>query len=177
MVYYQSPPRPFLGGADWVADCCDGVLDGVQVCCGVLDGVQDCCGGVLDGVQVCCGGVLDGVLDGVQVCCGGVLDGVHVCCGVLDGVEVCCVGVLDVVEVCCGDVLETAVVEMAVQVCSVVVEAVVGGMKDGVVTVHLVQVVMVSVVRNVETLVIVSMDVLPPLWWVVVETGQLVTVV
>lgn len=95
----------------------------------------------------------------------------------LDGVQVCCGGVLDGVQVCCGGVLETAVVEMAVQVCSVVVEAGVGGMKDGVVTVHLVQVVTVSVVRNVETLVIISMDVLPPLWWVVVETGQLVTVV
>ena len=107
------------------------------------------------------------MLDGVQVCWGGVLDGVQFCCG----------GVLEGVQVCCGGVLETAVVEMAVQVCSVVVEAGVGGMKDGVVTVHLLQVVMVSVVRNVETLVIISTDVLPPLWWVVVETGQLVTVV
>ena len=112
-------------------------------------------------------GACCGVLDVVQVCCGGVLDGVQVCCG----------GVLDGVQVCWGGMLETAVVEMAVQVCSVVVEAGVGGMKDGVVRVHLLQVVMVSVVRNVETLVIISTDVLPPLWWVVVETGQLVTVV
>ncbi len=67
--------------------------------------------------------------------------------------------------------------ETAVQVCSVVVEAGVGGVKIGVVTVHLLQVVTVSVVRNVDVLVIISTDVLPPLWWVVVETGQLVTVV
>ena len=70
-----------------------------------------------------------------------------------------------------------AVVEMAVQACSVVVEAGVGGLKIGVVTVHFEQVVTVSVVRNVDVLVMVSTDVLPPLWWVVVETGQLVTVV
>ncbi len=69
------------------------------------------------------------------------------------------------------------VMETAVQVCSVVVEAGVGGVKIGVVTVHLLQVVTVSVVRNVDVLVIISTDVLPPLWWVVVETGQLVTVV
>ena len=75
----------------------------------------------------------------------------------------------------CG-VLE-AVVEMAVQACSVVVEAGVGGLKIGVVTAHFPQVVTVSVVRNVDVLVMVSTDVLPPLWWVVVETGQLVTVV
>lgn len=78
-------------------------------------------------------------------------------------------------QACC-DVLE-AVVEMAVQACSVVVEAGVGGLKIGVVTVHFEQVVTVSVVRNVDVLVMVSTDVLPPLWWVVVETGQLVTVV
>ena len=78
-------------------------------------------------------------------------------------------------QACCG-VLE-AVVEMAVQACSVVVEAGAGGLKIGVVTVHFPQVVTVSVVRNVDVLVMVSTDVLPPLWWVVVETGQLVTVV
>ena len=100
----------------------------------------------------------------LDVCCDAVGEVLQVCCGVPDGVDFCC-GVLE------------AVVEMAVQVCSVVVEAGVGGVKIGVVTVHLLHVVTVSVVRNVEVLVIISMDVFPPLWWVVVETGQLVTVV
>ena len=154
-----------LGGAACVADS-GGWLD-VCVCC-------DAVGHVLEG---CCA-----VLEGSHVCCG-VLEGVQDCCGVLEGVQVCCGDVLETavvetaVQVCCGDVLETAVVETAVQVCSVVVEAGVGGTKDGVVTVHLLQVVTVSVVRNVDVLVIISMDVLPPLWWVFVETGQLVTVV
>ena len=58
-----------------------------------------------------------------------------------------------------------------------VVEVAGDGVKIGVVTVHVLQVVIVSVVRNVDTLVIISTDVLPPLWWVVVVTGQLVTVV
>lgn len=93
-------------------------------------------------------------------------------CGAL---VVCCDAVGDVLEACCG--VPEAVVETAVQLCSVVVEAGVGGVKIGVVTVHLLQVVTVSVVRKVDVLVITSTDVLPPLWWVVVETGQLVTVV
>ena len=58
-----------------------------------------------------------------------------------------------------------------------VVEAGAGGVKTGVVTVHLLQVVTVSVVRKVDVLVMTSTDVLPPLWWVLVVTGQLVTVV
>ena len=52
------------------------------------------------------------------------------------------------------------------------------GVKDGVVTVHWGQMVTVSVVKKVETLVMTSTDVLPPfLMWVVVVSGQLVTVV
>ena len=50
-------------------------------------------------------------------------------------------------------------------------------MKEGVVTVHLAHVVTVSVVRKVEVDVMTSIEVRPPLWWVLVETGQLVTVV
>ena len=69
------------------------------------------------------------------------------------------------------------VVEIGVQTCSVVVEAGVGGVKTGVVTLHWAQVVTVSVVRKVEVVVMISTEVLPPLWWVVVVTGQLVTVV
>ena len=52
-----------------------------------------------------------------------------------------------------------------------------GGVNDGVVTVHLAQVVTVAVVKKVDVVVMTSMDVLPPLWGVLVETGQLVTVV
>ena len=51
------------------------------------------------------------------------------------------------------------------------------GVNDGVVAVHLGQMVTVSVVRNVETLVMYSMEVWPCLVWVFVVTGQLVTVV
>ena len=52
------------------------------------------------------------------------------------------------------------------------------GEKDGVVTVHWGQMVTVSVVKKVETLVMTSTDVLPDfLVWVVVVSGQLVTVV
>ena len=51
------------------------------------------------------------------------------------------------------------------------------GVNDGVVAVHLGQMVTVSVVRNVETLVMYSMDVFPWWVWVFVVTGQLVTVV
>lgn len=85
------------------------------------------------------------------------------CCGALGGVEVCC-GVMD------------AVVERAAGACCGVVDAGAGGVKTGVVTVHLLQVVMVSVVTNVDVVVTTSVTVLPPRWWVVV-TGQLVTVV
>lgn len=51
------------------------------------------------------------------------------------------------------------------------------GVYEGVVAVHLGQMVTVSVVMKVETLVMISTDVLPSLVWVLVETGQLVTVV
>ena len=51
------------------------------------------------------------------------------------------------------------------------------GVNEGVVAVHLLQMVTVSVVRKVETLVMTSTEVLPPLVWVVLVTGQLVMVV
>ena len=51
------------------------------------------------------------------------------------------------------------------------------GVNVGVVAVHWGQMVTVSVVRNVEMLVMISTEVLPCLVWVVVVTGQLVTVV
>ena len=51
------------------------------------------------------------------------------------------------------------------------------GVNDGVVAVHLGQMVTVSVVRKVEMLVMYSMEVFPCLVWVLVVTGQLVTVV
>ena len=51
------------------------------------------------------------------------------------------------------------------------------GVNVGVVAVHWLQMVTVSVVRKVETLVTISIEVLPPLVWVVLVTGQLVTVV
>lgn len=51
------------------------------------------------------------------------------------------------------------------------------GVNEGVVAVHLVQMVTVSVVRKVETLVTISIEVLPPLMCVLLVTGQLVTVV
>ena len=51
------------------------------------------------------------------------------------------------------------------------------GVNVGVVAVHWLQMVTVSVVRKVETLVMISIEVLPPLVWVVLDTGQLVTVV
>ena len=50
------------------------------------------------------------------------------------------------------------------QTCSVVVVAGGGGVKEGVVTVHLAQVVTVAVVKKVDVVVMTSMDVLPPLW-------------
>ena len=82
------------------------------------------------------------------------------------------------VVVICEAAAAAVVEETGVQTCSVgVVEAGVGGVKTGVVTVHWAQVVTVSVVRKVEVVVMISTEVLPPLWWVVVETGQLVTVV
>lgn len=96
---------------------------------------------------------------------------VDFCCAL----DVCCEAVGPVLGACHG-VLE-GVVEMAVHVCTVVVEVGGGGVKIGVVTVHLLHVVTVSVVRNVDVLVITSTEVLPPILWVVVETGQLVTVV
>lgn len=51
------------------------------------------------------------------------------------------------------------------------------GVNEGVVAVQASQMVTVSVVRKVETLVTTISDVLPPLPLVVVVTGQLVTVV
>lgn len=51
------------------------------------------------------------------------------------------------------------------------------GVNEGVVAVHLLQMVTVSVVRKVETLVTITTEVRPPLMWVVLATGQLVTVV
>ena len=51
------------------------------------------------------------------------------------------------------------------------------GAYEGVVAVHLVQMVTVSVVRKVETLVTISIEVFPCLVWVLLDTGQLVTVV
>ena len=51
------------------------------------------------------------------------------------------------------------------------------GVNDGVEAVHFGQIVTVSVVRKVETLVMYSMEVWPWWVWVFVVTGQLVTVV
>ena len=51
------------------------------------------------------------------------------------------------------------------------------GVNEGVVTEQSGQMVTVSVVKKVEYLVTTSIDVLPRLVWVVVDTGQLVTVV
>ena len=69
-------------------------------------------------------------------------------------------------------------VEIAVQTSSVVLAGAADwGVNTGTVTVHLLHVVMVSVVRKVEVLVMVSMDVFPFLVWVVVVGGQSVTVV
>ena len=51
------------------------------------------------------------------------------------------------------------------------------GVNEGVVAVHLGQMVTVSVVKKVEYSVITSTDVFPCLVWVVVDAGQLVTVV
>lgn len=51
------------------------------------------------------------------------------------------------------------------------------GVNEGVVAVQAVQIVTVSVVKKVETLVTMTSEVDPPLPWVVVVTGQLVTVV
>ena len=51
------------------------------------------------------------------------------------------------------------------------------GVNTGVEAVHWGQIVTVSVVKKVEYMVTTSMDVLPFLVWVVVDAGQLVTVV
>lgn len=51
------------------------------------------------------------------------------------------------------------------------------GVNEGVVAVHLGQMVTVSVVKKVEYSVITWIDVFPCLVWVVVDGGQLVTVV
>ena len=51
------------------------------------------------------------------------------------------------------------------------------GVNEGVEAVHWGQMVTVSVVKKVEYLVTTSTDVFPFLTWVVVDTGQLVTVV
>lgn len=51
------------------------------------------------------------------------------------------------------------------------------GVNVGVVAVHLGQMVTVSVVKKVETLVMTSTEVLPALVWVLLDTGQLVMVV
>lgn len=51
------------------------------------------------------------------------------------------------------------------------------GVNEGVVAVQAGQIVTVSVVRKVERLVMYSIEVCPCFVWVVVETGQLVTVV
>ena len=51
------------------------------------------------------------------------------------------------------------------------------GVNEGVEAVHWGQMVTVSVVKKVEYLVTTSIDVFPFLVWVVVVTGQLVTVV
>lgn len=48
---------------------------------------------------------------------------------------------------------------------------------EGVLAVHRLQMVTVSVVRKVDTLVMTSIEVRPPLVWVVLVTGQLVMVV
>ena len=78
-------------------------------------------------------------------------------------------------DVCCET---AATVEIAVQTSSVVFAGTAdAGVNTGTVTVHLLQVVMVSVVRNVDVLVMISTDVFPPLVCVVVEGGQSVTVV
>ena len=60
----------------------------------------------------------------------------------------------------------------------VVLATAAGGVKLGVVTVHLAHVVTVAVVKNVDVVVITSIDVLPFFFvCVFVETGQEVTVV
>ena len=51
------------------------------------------------------------------------------------------------------------------------------GVNEGVEAVHRGQMVTMSVVKKVEYLVTTSTDVFPFLTWVVVDTGQLVTVV
>ena len=72
------------------------------------------------------------------------------------------------------DAVLTAALVAAAVAAAGVLEA---GVNEGVVAVQASQIVTVSVVRNVETLVTTISDVLPPLPLVVVVTGQLVTVV
>lgn len=73
----------------------------------------------------------------------------------------------------------TAVVVSAESVATAVAAAGVlaTGVNEGVVAVHLGQMVTVSVVKKVEYSVITSIDVFPCLVWVVVDAGQLVIVV
>lgn len=71
------------------------------------------------------------------------------------------------------DVLTTELLAVAVAAARVLD----AGVNEGVVAVHAVQIVTVSVVKKVETLVTMTSEGDPPLTWVVVVTGQLVTVV
>ena len=89
-------------------------------------------------------------------------------------------------ELCCVTAVTAAAVvftgappvDIAVQTSSVVLAGAADwGVNTGTVTVHLLHVVMVSVVRKVEVLVMVSMEVFPFLVCVVVVGGQSVTVV
>ena len=87
---------------------------------------------------------------------------------------------MDVIIVVGAGELIAEVWVLAVELVEVVVAAarvLDAGMNEGVVAVHLVQMVTVSVVRKVETLVTISIEVLPPLVCVLLATGQLVTVV
>lgn len=73
--------------------------------------------------------------------------------------------------------LEGVLTAMLVAVVAAAAGVLAAGVKEGVVAVHLSQTVTVSVVKKVETLVMISMDVCPFLVWVLVVTGQLVMVV
>lgn len=73
--------------------------------------------------------------------------------------------------------LEGVLTAEPVAVVDTAAEVLEAGVYIGVEAMHLVQIVTVSVVKKVETLVMISMEVLPPLVWVLLDTGQLVTVV
>ena len=73
--------------------------------------------------------------------------------------------------------LEGVLIAVPVAAVDAAAGVLVAGVYEGVVAVHLGQMVTVSVVMKVETLVIISTDVFPSLVWVLVETGQLVMVV